>query len=102
MGVEDGDEVARVGDQRPESRFALATVQVLRQQRSLDGERDLRSKRLERVDELAGNADRGAQDEQATCLVTNRERENQDSVAVMKVELVAHVAGQFRERDLLS
>ena len=96
MGVEDGDQVARVGDQRPESRLALATMQVLCQQRSLDGERDLRGKRLERVDQFAGNADRGAQDEQATCLVTNRERENQHGVAVMKVELVPHVLGQLR------
>ena len=102
MGVEDGDEVARVGDQRPESSFALATVQVLCQQRSLDGERDLRSKRLERVDELAGYADRRAQDEQATRLVTNRERQNQHGVAVMKVKLVLHLLGQSRERDLLS
>jgi hypothetical protein len=76
-------------------------VQVLCQQRTLDGERDLRGKRLERVDELAGDADRRAQDEQAACLVTDRERQNQHGVAAMKVQLVTHVLGQSRERDLL-
>ena len=102
MRVEDRDEVARVGDQRPEPGFALATVQVLCQQPSLHGERDLRGKRLERVDELAGYAHRRAQDEQATRLVTNGERQNQDSVALTKVELVLHLLGQSRERNLLS
>ena len=46
--------------------------------------------------------DRRAQDEQAACLVTNRERQNQHGVALMKVKLVLHVLGQSRERDLLS
>ena len=56
MRVEHGDQVARVGDERPEPRLALAAVEVLGQRRALDGERDLRGERLERVDELAGDA----------------------------------------------
>ena len=36
--VEDGDEVTRVGHQRPEPGFALAPVEILGQERPLDGQ----------------------------------------------------------------
>ena len=95
VGVEHGDEVARVGHQRPEARLALATVQVLREQRSLDGERHLRGERLERVDELGGDGDRRAQNEKAACLVANREREESSTAWPSEAKLApnAHLTG---------
>ena len=42
VGVEDGDQVARMGHQRAEPCFALPPVQVLGKRRSLDCEGDLR------------------------------------------------------------
>jgi hypothetical protein len=51
--VENRDEVARVRDERPEARLALAAMKIFREGRAFDGEGDLRGERLERVDELA-------------------------------------------------
>ncbi len=47
-GVEDGDQVARVGDQRPEPGLALAAMEALGQAGALDGQGDLRGEGLER------------------------------------------------------
>src|SRR5947208_15890707 len=41
VGVEDGDQVARVGGERAESWLALATLQIRCERRAAGGERDL-------------------------------------------------------------
>ena len=53
VGVEHGDEVARMRHERAEPRLALAAVQILGERGSLERQRDLRRERLERVHELA-------------------------------------------------
>ena len=98
VGVEHGDEVARVGDERAEARLALAAVEVLGERRSLDGERDLRGERLERVDELA----RDPTGEQRTSRprAASRRCSGRKSTAYppSRRSSVANVLGQPRER----
>ena len=97
VGVEDGDEVARVGDERAEPRLALATVEVLRQRGALDGERDLRGERLERVDELARDRSRASRG-RAGRASRRGPRAGRSSTSPPSIaELLAHILGQTRE-----
>src|SRR5262249_26809377 len=56
LAVEDGDQVARMRNQAPETGFASPTVEVRGEGCALEGKRDLGAQRLERVDE--GRLDR--------------------------------------------
>src|SRR5207244_6310880 len=46
VGVEDGDQVTRMGDERAEPSLALATVQIRRERGAVEGQRDLCAERL--------------------------------------------------------
>ena len=69
VGVEHGDEVAGVLDERAEARLALAAVDLLGQRRALERKRDLRGQRAQRALQRAAQRTRGrrraADDEQA-------------------------------------
>src|ERR671924_190744 len=69
VGVEDGDQVARVRDERTEARLALPAVEILGEHRALDAPRHLRRKRLQRVDLPSAGGLGRAQREHAAQLV---------------------------------
>ena len=101
--VEDGDHVARVRDQRPETRLALLAMQVLRQRRAFESERYLRCERSERLDLVRGQPMLRVDDERAASLFAHRERrEEEDTVSLQLQSLLdrgRHCGGL--QRDLL-
>ena len=103
VGVEHGDQVARVRDERAEARLAPPAVEVLGERRSLDGERDLGGERLERVEELAREPASGEQ-KTSSPRVSSRTESGRSSAESppSRSKLAADALGQSRDLDLLA
>src|SRR5262249_44982121 len=84
VGREHGDQVAGVRQERGEPSLALGAVEIRRQYRSLDRQRDLRGESFERVEGLASHTRWCAGHEHAANLIADREREEQRRAGVVE------------------
>ena len=99
LGVEDGDQVGRVGDEGTETRLALPPMQVGRERCPLDCERDLRRERTECVDKLSCDGRRRRDDERPANLPANHQRRDDRRLSFEQRQIASHSRSQIGVED---
>ena len=96
VGIQHGDQVAGMRHKRTESGLALASVEILSERRSFEGERHLAAQGLERVDELARDRGPGREEENTAHLFAHRERQEQGDCAPGRPQTIENLGGNAR------
>src|SRR5438034_10587831 len=87
-------------DERAEPRLALAAMEIFGEHRALQSKRHLRGNRLERVDELAGAAFSGADDEEAANGVAEGRWKKHHGPGLREAKLASYFLRQAAEQEL--